>query len=203
MRRVRVTRAAVAAAVLTAILLLLAAIQAVDPLREGLRATYFSDTAWSSTPAAAIVQPRPSTAAIDRAWQSRPPGSFSATWTGSLCVLIPGAYTFSTRSDDGSWLYIDGALVVDNGGGHAAKTADGTIRLDRGIHEIFVKYFQEGGDYELELQWARDGNEPQAIPEWARSVRSVEFRRALVSVAVRWLVDGAVLLWPFGLIVAG
>ncbi|HYM25247.1 MAG TPA: PA14 domain-containing protein, partial [Vicinamibacterales bacterium] len=199
----RVTRAAVAAAVLTGILFLFAATQAVDPLREGLRATYFSDTAWSSTPAVAVVQPRPSTAAIDRAWQSRPPGSFSATWTGSLCVLIPGSYTFFTRSDDGSWLYIDGVLVVDNGGGHAAKTAHGSVTLDRGVHEIFVKYFQETGDYELELQWARNGGEPQAIPEWALSVRSVEFRRALASVAVRWLVDVSVLLWPFGLIAIG
>ena len=33
-------------------------------------------------------------------------------------------YIFTLASDDGSQLYIDGALVVDNGGAHESRDAD-------------------------------------------------------------------------------
>jgi hypothetical protein len=115
-------------------------------------------------------------------------------------VLRGGTYTFATHSDDGSWLYVDGTPVVDNGGGHAAKTAQGTVTLDRGVHEIFVKYFQEGGSFELSLWWARDGGALEPIPAWAFSTRETEFRRALASILLRWMFDASRLAWPFGLI---
>lgn len=38
------------------------------------------------------------------------------SWSGYLIVTKPGDYTFYLSSSDGSQLYIDGALVVDNGG---------------------------------------------------------------------------------------
>ena len=32
-----------------------------------------------------------------------------------------GTYTLATASDDGSLVYVDGQLVVDNGGGHKTQ----------------------------------------------------------------------------------
>lgn len=42
-------------------------------------------------------------------------------------VKIPerGVYRFYTFSDDGSKLYIDGKLIVDNDGGHSGRRAEG------------------------------------------------------------------------------
>ena len=45
-----------------------------------------------------------------------PPHAFSAAWAGSLLAMHDGTYALATISDDGSSVYVDGQLVVDNGG---------------------------------------------------------------------------------------
>ena len=63
-----------------------------------------------------------------------------------------GVYTFQTSSDDGSVLYIDNELVVNNDGSHAAIPATGFIALEKGFHSYKLYYFE---DYEGEhLSWA-------------------------------------------------
>jgi hypothetical protein len=142
MRVARRRAVAVAFATVTIVLVVLAIAGAVDPLQQGLTVTYFSDRAWTSTPILSQIDRQPSTDSIMEAWGGGPPASFSATWAGSLFVPRGGAYTFATASDDGSWVYVDGQLVVDNGGGHATTLKQATVRLDRGVHSLFVKYFQ-------------------------------------------------------------
>ncbi|WP_276168766.1 alkaline phosphatase family protein [Zobellia alginiliquefaciens] len=60
-------------------------------------------------------------------------------------------YRFYLRSDDGSKLFIDDELVVDNDGDHGVKTKDGTITLQPGIHLIKVLWFNGGGDGWLDV----------------------------------------------------
>ncbi len=50
-------------------------------------------------------------------------------------------YRFFTRSDDGSKLYIDGQLVVDNDGDHGAFWQYGDIILEKGKHALKIEYF--------------------------------------------------------------
>lgn len=77
---------------------------------------------------------------------------FGYIFDGIIDVPTKGVYTFSTTSDDGSVLYIDGRLVVDNDGGHSAIAATGRIALDSGKHYYRLLYFE---DYEGEaLSWA-------------------------------------------------
>ena len=45
---------------------------------------------------------------------------FAMVATGTMTVSA-GKYTLCTTSQDGSRLYVDGTLVVDNGGLHAPK----------------------------------------------------------------------------------
>lgn len=70
---------------------------------------------------------------------------FGARITTTLDVATGGAYTFTTTSDDGSILYINGTQVVNNDGLHSSQTASGTINLDPGQYEITVLYFENGG----------------------------------------------------------
>ena len=42
--------------------------------------------------------------------------SMADSWDGYVSVVKPGDYTFYLSSSDGSQLYIDGTLVVSNGG---------------------------------------------------------------------------------------
>jgi hypothetical protein len=83
------------------------------------------------------------------AWNWRPfgPGhQFSVKWTGY--INIPGTpdegapYEFRLTSDDGSWLFIDGALEINNPGVHGPSAVDGSIILDPGSHEIVIDFYE-------------------------------------------------------------
>ena len=47
--------------------------------------------------------------------------TFGFRYSGYIYIETPGLYTFSTTSDDGSNLSIDGNEIVDNDGLHNAK----------------------------------------------------------------------------------
>jgi len=70
---------------------------------------------------------------------------FAIDYSGRFWAEKPGEYGFSLTSDDGSNLYIDGELVVDNDGVHSTRERSGTVRLSRGVHDIRVSYFQGPG----------------------------------------------------------
>ncbi|HWF83715.1 MAG TPA: PA14 domain-containing protein [Vicinamibacterales bacterium] len=175
----------------------------LDPLPEGLLATYYADSQWQSDPVHVATELQPSTDTLVAAWQGNPPPRFSATWAGSLMAWRSGTYTFATTSDDGSWLYIDGHLIVDNGGHHGARTSDGALHLDRGVHSIFVKYFQDGGDLRFALLWARDGQPMTMVPPWILSSRHAGTARTLASVLLRVGLEGAVCLWVGAILILG
>merc|ERR1719263_605494 len=70
---------------------------------------------------------------------------FAAQWFGKIAIYAAGEYEFSTKSDDGSRLSINGAKVVDNWGLHGAVEKTGTITLNKGYHDIKVEFFQNAG----------------------------------------------------------
>ena len=77
---------------------------------------------------------------------------FGYIFSGLIEVPEDGVYTFQTRSDDGSVLYIDNEPVVNNDGSHAAIPATGLVALKKGFHSYQLYYFE---DYEGEhLSWA-------------------------------------------------
>jgi len=55
-----------------------------------------------------------------------PHDQIAGTWTGMLEIMNAGTYQFSTASDDGSHLYIDGTMVVNNGGLHGTERKEVT-----------------------------------------------------------------------------
>jgi hypothetical protein len=67
---------------------------------------------------------------------------FAIDYTGKFWIETPGKYKFSLLSDDGSKLYIDKKLVIDNDGNHGALLLYGAIVLKPGNHNIRVSYFQ-------------------------------------------------------------
>jgi hypothetical protein len=75
---------------------------------------------------------------------------FAIDYTGKFWIEKPGKYKFVLTSDDGSRLYIDDRIAVDNDGVHPVATKEGTVELSGGVHRIRVSYFQ-GPGYELAL----------------------------------------------------
>jgi len=86
--------------------------------------------------------------ASDTGYSWHPSGltDFGADITGALCVAAAGTYSFALDSDDGSLLFIDGNLVVDNGGSHSPTTASGNATLTAGLHTFEVQFFECCGD---------------------------------------------------------
>ena len=74
-------------------------------------------------------------------------------WRGQITIATPGEYTFKTSSDDGSRLYIDSALVVDNDGDHGRQDRDGAVTLTAGLHDITIAFYENGGGSILEVSW--------------------------------------------------
>ena len=59
---------------------------------------------------------------------------FGADITGSIVVSTAGTYTFTLNSDDGSRLFIDGNLVMDDGDAHPPQSVNGSA--SRRSHSI-------------------------------------------------------------------
>ncbi|MDA9865060.1 Ig-like domain-containing protein [bacterium] len=91
------------------------------------------------------------------AFEGGPSDNFAAQYTGDFEVETAGNYTFYLNSDDGAQLYIDGALVINNDGVHAARLFTATVNLSSGAHAIEVRYFEAGGEAVLDLDWAGPG----------------------------------------------
>ena len=65
--------------------------------------------------------------------------------TSYIQIDVAGEYTFTTASDDGSKLYINGDELVDNDGNHGVRERSGTVTLPPGFHEILVTWYNSGG----------------------------------------------------------
>ncbi len=72
----------------------------------------------------------------------------------SACIDIDNSdvYVFELTSDDGSKLWIDQELVVDNDGLHSAISKRGRIGLASGVHWLRLGWFNETGDSVLSLK---------------------------------------------------
>ena len=77
--------------------------------------------------------------------------NFSADMQGSFIVPTSGNYTFSTGSDDGSDLFIDGQLVVNNAFYQGYTIRQQTVFLNAGVHPFDLQYFQGGGGAALTM----------------------------------------------------
>jgi len=82
---------------------------------------------------------------------------------GVLTVPQAGEYTFWTESRDGSQLFINNQMVVDNDGVHKPTEKEGKIKLAGGDHSLVVTYFHHVGPPVLKVSWAGPGLEKQEI----------------------------------------
>lgn len=73
---------------------------------------------------------------------------YSWEWNGYFKPSSSEIYTFYTTSDDASYLWINGILVVNNGGLHGNTESSGTINLVQNTYYTMKVQFGEntGGD---------------------------------------------------------
>ncbi len=76
---------------------------------------------------------------------------FMVDYRGSFTVSKDGQYLFRLHSDDGAYLYIDGALVIENDGKHEPISAWGSVHLEPGHHQLKLLYAQTVDRMALQL----------------------------------------------------
>ncbi len=124
--------------------------------QPGLKAEFFTNEDLSGAPAFTRTD-----AAIDFNWSQTSPAPdfprthFSARWSGTIEVPASvGDVTLSTVEDDGARVWIDGRLVIDAWGPHAATTSEADAVLTAGQpHQLRLEYLQLEFDALLKLQW--------------------------------------------------
>jgi len=131
---------------------------------DAFRAAYWTNSEWSGAPALTRTEGSIRADGDDlRRLLGDSPGT-SAVWSGVLFAPRDGTYDFTVTSDDGSWVILDGATVIDNGGRHGARTRSATLRLRRGEHRLEVRYFDAGGLAVIRFSWRADGLLGRALP---------------------------------------
>ncbi|MEA3479737.1 MAG: glycoside hydrolase family 127 protein [Bacteroidota bacterium] len=122
-------------------------------VQPGLKYEYFQGE-WDSLPDFNQMKPRKKGTIDDFDFS---PGKqseyFGFQYTGYIDIPADGVYTFYTISDDGSCLYIDDLLVVDNDGLHGMTEMEGTVALQKGYHPIRVTFFEKNGGDDLIVLW--------------------------------------------------
>ncbi|MFW6063045.1 MAG: PA14 domain-containing protein [Chloroflexota bacterium] len=136
------------------------------PTIRNWRGEYFNNTSLSGSPA--VVR---DDAGIDFDWGLSGPVSgvrrdnFSVRWTRTVS-FSPGTYRFTTTTDDGVRLWVNGHLLIDKWMDQAATSHSGTIYLNGDV-PIKMEYF-DSRDYAVaRLNWTRsdgggDGSPPPA-----------------------------------------
>ena len=84
-----------------------------------------------------------------------------------MVAPVTGSYRFTTVSDDGVRLSVNGQLLVDNWTAHPPTTnTSAAISLSAGVkYTITLEYFEKREAATIRLQWAYTGQVLQAIPQ--------------------------------------
>lgn len=110
-------------------------------------------------------------ATVDYDWGTgSPDGSmgadtFSARWTGQVQPQFSETYTFTTVSDDGVRLWVNGQLLINNWTNHAATENSGSIAVSAGQKlDLRMEFYENGGDAVAKLLWSSPSTPRQTIP---------------------------------------
>jgi alpha-D-xyloside xylohydrolase len=131
---------------------------AADGKPGGLTAEYFNGQDLKNA-VAARIDPQ-----VDFDWKAAPIAglgqeNFSVRWTGFVQAEGGGEYTFTTTSDDGARLWIDGKQVIDDWNIHAARVDRAMVRLaPHSRHSVRMEYFQGTRDAVARLGWRPPGH---------------------------------------------
>jgi hypothetical protein len=83
-----------------------------------------------------------------------PNDDFVWVMSGNLRVLTKGKYKVCTKSDDGSKLYVNGNMVVNNDGLHGPEQRCGDVDLGEGRHLVTAVGFQRGGGAYMDITYS-------------------------------------------------
>ena len=97
---------------------------------------------------------------------SIPPSNYTVRWTGLVQPLFSETYTFSTTTDDGARLWVNGQELVNEWVPQSPTTWSGFMNLQaQQLYGIEMDYFQAGGGAVAQLAWTSPSTAPAIIPQ--------------------------------------
>ena len=133
----------------------------------GLKGEYFNNIYFSGNP---ILTRTDATVNFD--WGGGSPDSsindngFSVRWSGQIQPIYSETYTFSTSSDDGIRLWVNGIQIINNWTNHGATTDTGNITLIAGVkYSLVLEYYENSGNAVSKLSWNSPSQSLQIIPK--------------------------------------
>jgi glucose/arabinose dehydrogenase len=122
----------------------------VNTIPQGWQGEYFANATLSGSP----LRTRNDGEVIDFTWNDTAPGSpfpgvipndnFSVRWTRTM-TFSEGVYKFSTLSDDGVRVYVDGQLIIDYWIDQPPTEHTANKQMTAGQHTVVVEYYDSGG----------------------------------------------------------
>ena len=145
---------------------------AYDGGLHGLNATYYTNTTLSGLPSNYALGVGTSDGTVNKDWAGTAPytGGPATNWTlrltGTITFPQSGNYALNTNADDGTRVWINDVLVIDNwvsSGVHLSPTA--TINATAGqVMRIRVEYLQYTGPSSLQLLWTPPTGTQAVVP---------------------------------------
>ena len=139
----------------------------------GLRGQYYANTmsgaflasGFNATPTLTRTDPT-----INFNWNNTPPSqaigltTYCVRWTGTVEPQFDETYTFSTTTDDGVLLWVNGQLLVNEWVDQGPTTWSGSIPLlAQQRYNIEMEYYQNGGGAVAQLMWSSPSTGPSVI----------------------------------------
>ena len=118
------------------------------------QAQYFDNPTLTGTPVLTRTETN-----IDYDWGAGSPATqvpvdqFSARWTATI-DFAAGDYRFSTFSDDGIRLFVDGQLVIDKFVDQPPTEWQADVALTAGAHTVELEYLEAFGDASVRLSYS-------------------------------------------------
>jgi len=89
------------------------------------------------------------------AFEKGVPQSHFALFAATKVKLPAGRYTFSTLSDDGIRVFLDGKEIISRWNHHGPTPDTAELEIAEGVHDIEVHYCQEDGASALTVAWQK------------------------------------------------
>ncbi len=91
--------------------------------------------------------------------------TFSVRWTGQIEARYSELFTFTTTSDDGIRLWVNGQLIIDQWNDHSATNHSGVIGMIAGQRvDIRIDYYENTGSAVAQLRWVSPSQVQQIVP---------------------------------------